>query len=400
MSLIEFRINKGYLYFLFYWLIDLIDSLEKYIFEYEDKKPEKEKYEKEFSIIYSFSQNLSDLLAGFLVLYTYRKISSIENEEKVEKKLVIKKNSFELIYNDYNDFSIKSDKPKLIFLISILHFIVHLSYLLFFFLKFEKKQHDRHDMDWLITIEILMSILFNKIILKRKLYNHHILGLILNIIGFIYISIINLYRLNETWILLLFSLPKFVLFPLEYAINKILLMNKFMLPHTLMFCRGICEFIFNFFLYIIIFLVTNVKFIHFKIILSSSHKLFVLLLSIIFQFFRSFIIIKIIYIFTPAHVSFVAIADIFIDVIYNVFVIRANPFNFITFALFLSAFIVIFGTLIFNEMIIINAYNLEEGTQEGLLNKSKLDNLDNELNINENIINNEKEEEEEEEDDL
>ena len=398
MSLIEFRINKGYLYFLFYWLIDLIDSLEKYIFEYKDKKPEKEKYAKELSILNLFSQNLSDLLSGFLVLYTYRKISTKENEEKKEKKekkeknLVLNMNAYELIYND---LSIKRNKHKLIFLISILHFIVHLSSLLFLFLKFGKKQPNRHDMDWLITIEILMSILFNKIILKRKLYKHHILGLILNIIGFIYISIINLYRKNETWITFLFSLPKFVLFPLEYAINKILLMDKFMLPHTLMFCRGICEFIFNIFLYIIIVLVTNVKFIHFKIILSDTHKLFVLLLLIIFQFFRSFIIMKIIYIFTPAHVSFVAIADIFIDVIYNVFVIREHSFNFIMCVLFLSAFLVIFGTLIFNEMIIINAYNLEEGTQEGLLNKEKLDNLDNELNINEIINNNEKEEEEE-----
>ena len=163
-----------------------------------------------------------------------------------------------------------------------------------------------------------------------------------------------------------------------------------------MFCRGICEFIFNFFLYIIIFLVTNVKFIHFKIILSDTHKLFVLLLSIIFQFFRSFIIMKIIYIFTPAHVSFVSIAYIFIDVIYNVFVIRAHSFNFIMCVLFLSAFLVIFGTLIFNEMIIINAYNLEEGTQEGLLNKEKLDSLDNnEIIINESIINNENDDEEE-----
>ena len=400
MSLIKFRINKGYLYFIFYWLIDLFDLLEKYIFEYEDKKPKKEKYTKEFSIINLLSQNLSDLLAGFLVLYTYRKISSIENEGKEEKKLVINKNAYELIYND---LSIKRNKHKLIFLISILHFIVHLSYLLFFFIMFDKIQPDRHDMDWLITIEILMFILFNKIILKRKYYKHHMLGLIFNSIGFINIAIINIYKINyendkpfETWIFLLFSLPKFVLFPLEDAINKILLMNKFMLPHTLMFCRGICEFIFNFILCIILFLATNIKFTHFKIILSDIHKIFLLLLSTIFQFLRNFIIMKIIYIFTPTHVSFVAIADIFIDVIYKVFVIRVHSFNFIMCILFLSAFIIIFGALIFNEMIIINAYNLEEGTQEGLLNKEKLDSLDNnELIINESIINNENDDEEE-----
>ena len=59
-----------------------------------------------------------------------------------------------------------------------------------------EKNPDRHDMDWVLTIDIFMRILFTKVILKKNFYKHHKLGLILNEIGFFFLTIVNIKRIN------------------------------------------------------------------------------------------------------------------------------------------------------------------------------------------------------------
>jgi hypothetical protein len=368
-------------------MIDLIDSLEKLIFENKQ-----ELNSLEYNFIYILSLNFSDLIAGFLVLYTYLKMKSISKEKEIKKTNKNNKNAYELIYND---LSIKRNKYYLILLISALNFVPHLC-LILYNLFMPEKNPDKHDMDWVLTIDIFMRILFTKVILKKNFYKHHKLGLILNGIGFLFLTIVNIKRIYfgeyskpiEAWIYFLFMLPQFIFFPLEEVINKILLMDKFILPHSLMFMRGIIEFLFNIILSIILFSTSQISFEEIQIIFSDIHKIFRLILGIIFQFFRYFIIMKVIYIFNPTYVTFLAIVDVIIDIINKLFIVKMNSFDFFFFLVCLSSFIIFLGALIFNEIIIINAYGLEEGTKEGLLNRESIDKMG-ALELNDSTFNDE-----------
>ena len=114
---------------------------------------------------------------------------------------------------------------------------------------------------------------------------------------------------------------------------------------------------------------------------------------------------KIIYIFTSQCVSFLIVSESLagtLNFLININITEENiPFNkemFLTIEL-LSLFFVIFGTLMYNEMIIINKCGLQENTKNGLLIKEKKesqstininkdnDEIDEEDNNNVNIIN-------------
>ena len=117
---------------------------------------------------------------------------------------------------------------------------------------------------------------------------------------------------------------------------------------------------------------------------------------------------KIIYIFTSQYVSFLIVSESLAGTLN--FLININNMNkttpineeiYLTIEL-LSLFIVIFGTLMYNEMIIINKWGLQENTKKGLLLKEQKesntinlvpvedndeDNNNEKNNNNDNIIN-------------
>jgi len=135
MSFISFVFYKSYLYFILYWLIDLMQSLKNYIFEYNNNNEIKDlSHPNEFYFLSVIEWNISDLLAGFLVLYTYMRMKSLNKHQELlnkkikKKKKILSQNTYELIYND---LSIKKNKYCLILLTDSIDFI---SRLLIFFL--------------------------------------------------------------------------------------------------------------------------------------------------------------------------------------------------------------------------------------------------------------------------
>jgi len=242
-----------------------------------------------------------------------------------------------------------------------------------------------HYSDWLLTFDIFMRVFCSKYKIKMKFYKHHLLGLAINGICFSFLTVLNIYRINyqiedqekrkTVWIYLLFTFPRFILFSLEDTINKILLMNDFILPHSLIFYRGVYEFVMNIILIFILIIFTDkIHFAFIKDIISNIHYFLLKIFSIFSQFIKNFIIMKVLYNFTVQHVSFLEIFYIIIDIVYNIFINKENYNLIITILVCLSAILIFFGSLIFNEIIIINVYGLDEGTREGLLMKEKKEN--------------------------
>lgn len=170
-------------------------------------------------------------------------------------------------------------------------------------------------------------------------------------------------------------IPKNILFPLGDTLSKIILTDKFVLPQQLMFYKGVNNFIMHLIALPILLLTKALTFkdedgnSYFSNVDFKTILLFIL--NIISKFFEQICIYEILYIFTPQHVCFVnAVSWMFIFIKNFFFDNNSIVFVFINIFAFL---VVILGTLLFNEMIIINAYNLNKDTKIKILEREKND---------------------------
>ena len=394
MTLVSFVCEKNYFYFLIFWILEISVAIIKNLYYDKFKYLELESnLQNEF--IYLGCLDVSDLLAGFLVIYTIYSIPKSRNK-KLQKKN--SKGEIELIYNNPKD--INNNKWLLLLLISILDLLSRSVYFLFFLIIKNEPILDRFQMDWIVAIDILMRYLFSCKILKTKFYRHHFYSIIITIIGFLFKSHLDFLTiignkdefLTKIWYLL-FILPRALLFPLEDAINKILLSDDFLLPHSLMFYRGIIEFPIILIVGLILFKTNKLEMIY-----DSKNIIYIVPIKIaqtIVLSAKAFCLMQTIYIYSSQYVSFLVVAEsvggvlnFFINIIYG----NDNPkiYKNIIFIIaeIISVFIMIFGTLMYNEMIIINKCGLQENTNKGLHIKEKNENLANDEESDEEEDNN------------
>ena len=387
MAFFSFSCQKSYFYLLGFWIIDFLISMHR-MFYLSDEISTIERMKKS-EFIYINLKTVSDLCAGFLILHTYirmKKINQKEEQKTIEK---VKKRL--------------SRKHKYIYisLISFLEFICK-STDFFYLIIFQKYIIRTGEVAWLISVDFFARILISRRVLKLRLFRHHYFSLVLVILGFFSMSICAFKAISEEelncWPYFLFIIIKNILLPLEDVYNKILLTDKFLLPHYLMFWRGLFNCIFLALLGLCIIVPGVVKY-DFKTPneMNSNIAIFLLhkIIYIIFTFCRAFIYLKVIDVFSPQHVAFCNAAlylyllilcrckydkNILIDII-DIF----------------SLILIIFATLIFNELIIINAFGFNQNTKKGYIKKemlelqniNSLDNYEDEENSEENE-NNEK----------
>ena len=377
MGLISFIFVKAYFFFILYWALDCLNTIEmNYFIIYTEYSGN---YHIELILVYIVCLNLGELLSGFLVLYTKLKMNYLkEIETKKESK-----NEIELIYND---LSIKENKYILIFLVSILDFFGR-GYTVIFLLFFDKLILEQRHIRWIISVDILARIFFGRIILNIKLYKHRKISMCICSIGFFIMTIFALqsilfeengkFNKFNCWIYIIFTIMQNFCFSFEDTISKILLTDKFILPHYLMFYKSLTCFIIFLILIPILFLTGKISFDNYQsLFYIGDYRVHILLkiYIIISAFFGCFSIFKIIDIFTPTHVGFLNVVSSLVQVIYSS--IRNETQNLLFWISYIICFIIIiFGTLIFNEILIINAWGLNEHTKPGFLIKEQLDNL-------------------------
>ena len=318
MAVVSLIFFKSYLYFIFYWFIDFMTFIENVFFvkysRYSDQ------YQKELILLYLICVNIGELSSGILVLITKIKL----NYFKPKEIKITSKNNLKLIYND---LSVKKNKYKLIFLASIFDFFARGADF-FFLLIFDKIILEQYQIKWTISVDILSRIFFCHLILKIKLYNHHKFSIILCSIGFFIMTIFafhSIFNDNEAkhnklniWIYILFLILQKIFFSLGDIISKILLTDKFLLPHYLMFYKSLICFVIFLILVPILFLSSNLSIDNFeKLFETGDLKLHILLkiLLIILAFFACFCIYQIIYIFTPIHVGFINVVSTLFQII-------------------------------------------------------------------------------------
>ena len=383
MRFISFTFSKAYIYFIIYWILDILNSIEiKFFSKYTQYN---EEYQKEFLLLYLVCLNIGESLSGILVLITKLKMNYLK--EIGEENTMKPENSLKSLKLIYNDLSKRKNKYILIVFMSIFDFLgraIELLYLLFFDKLYLEQKHIK----WLISFDIFSRIIFCRIILKHQIYRHHKYAILLCSIGFFIIAFFSLrsiifdeggkYNNLKGWVYIIFLIVQKIFFSSGDTISKILLTNKFLLPHYLMFYKSLIVYIFFIILIPTLFLTSKIKYNNYESLLNvgDPHILILFkLMSIVLSFFACFSIYKIIDIFTPIHVGFINVSSSLFQAIE--FIIFGDEMeNLIYLILDIICLLVIgFGTLIFTEILIINACRLNEYTQEGLLLKEQLDQM-------------------------
>ena len=358
MSIISFTCDKNYIYVLIYYLFEISETLlENFVFKISNNKDVKENMNLQFMKIILLI--FADLILIPLVIYTKCSIK----EDKLKR--TVSKNEIQLIYNN----PILNKNKKILqysFLISILDLLSRSVYFLFFLSlniigsRIEKLPK-KYNMDYILAIDICFRYIFSRIILKTKIYHHHKVSIIICLIGFVLLIGIDCkfieFNINIV-IYMLIALLRAILFPLEDTINQILLSKYFLLPHYLMANRGIIEFII-FSLITIILIILKIDF------FKMNMEFYIFFILLIFYSIKAFCLMSIIYIFNSQYVSFLVISETIGATI--VMFIKENEIIFATNILeVISLVLVIFGTLMYNEIIIINLFGLETKTKKSL----------------------------------
>ena len=391
---ISFDCNHNYVYIFIYWIFEVISIVIKNIYS---KNFEMFKGNLENKLFNIFCNVIADLLAFSLVIYT--KFSM--NIEKINKTLKRKKSKLEnkLLYTNTIEEKNKSS-IKLLLLISVLHLLSLSSHFLFFlFVNVEENKKsvilDYNQLDWLIPIDLISRHFFSSKILKTTMYSHHILSLFICIPGFLLmavsdiISIIHEKKDVKILYYILFTALRGILFPLEDVINKKLLTDKFILPPTLIFFRGLIEFIILSIFTLILYFSIKLNLIYIGINLNIIiRSIFTFII-----FIKTFCLIKVIDKFNAQYVSFIIIAKSFAGVL-NHFIgpnkdldEKEKLVSEIILDIF-SLIIILIGTLLYNEMIVINKWGLNKKTKNELLlmGTKEMENINkfNEFNQEEN----------------
>ena len=389
--------------FIIYWVSDILNSLEREYIENRKKNNyvcnndsnyninSNNSCQKEINLYYLIYLTFVDLLFGFLFAYTKIRIyCSKENKKKNVKKI---NNKYKLIYNDPSQ---TKNKNILIILISILDFIARSSDFFYYLLIY--KETGQKQFNFLFAFDIFSRIFFSHFILKIKIYRHHRLSIYFCGLGFLIMIIIGIIIFQEDqWTYSFFNLIPLILFALEDNINKILLTDKLLLPHFLLFFRGVVNCIIVIIFTFILHLASVIDFGFFIDLFKKINfgGFVILILHILLFFIKVFCLFKIIYIFTPIHVGFCNALLYIFETINNR---RKNDYleipKLICFIFnSISLLLITFGTLLFTEMIIINNWGLNENTKSGIIKKEKLDDMELTSGINENDEDNEDKEE-------
>ena len=379
LPIISFAWSKYYGLILLYWLFEILVIIIKNIY-----------YEKYFTLLNGnleeelvnlFCIEIADLLAGFFVLYT--KYSMKKKGKKIKRTKSSNEN--QLIHTDTIEDKSAKALPILI-KSSILHLfsisIYFLIYLMFHFIKKSTPEMlESHEMDWLIGLDFILRLIFSKIYLKFPVHRHHFVAFLLCLIGFIIMSVfdgISILTSKNSIIIatMAFIILRVLFFAWSDVLNKILMTDNFMLPQGIMFWRGCIQFIILAALSIIImpilyYYTSGIKFNFIET--DLVYRIFMKIGFTIMVFIKSFLILKVIDKLTTQYVSFMVVAECFggtLNQFYNYLFNNQSNLNnkeILHFIFdFISIIFILFGTLIYNEIITINRYGLNKKTKNSL----------------------------------
>ena len=258
----------------------------------------------------------------------------------------------------------------------------------------------QEDLFFIIFFDILFRYIFSRIFLHSYFYKHHYLSMILNLLGFIPLLIISALNISEKkekekiFIYLFLCLLKIILLSLEDILIKIAFNKLLIRPCHLMFYKALFEIIplIALTIHIIINEFSEIEYLFNNIIDFIIYRI----IYIILGFFLNYSYITIIELVNPNHLSILKSLE-FIVICFNniiwIFIDKKNEeIKYINFVLeVISCFILLFGALIHNEMIVIKKCGFYECTDYYKTEVKGFSNIEIEFDMDKSVLKDSKE---------
>ena len=385
MSFLSLNCDKQFLYVIVYWVLEITFILIKrfepdYFVVFEDSA--KNEY------ILAFFATLSDLLSIILIIYT--KITSkssriIKDKEGGGENEIKGKNT--LIYVGIKPILKKNFLKKAI-LLSFNSFISRsfnwLSYAIYSLTNYEVKKIATYcGNDFVVTIDIIMRYIFSLFILKTVIYRHNFFSIIMIGTGAIILLISDFLvvqyspiskLMGPTMIYCSIIVLRGFSIPLEHMLVKQIFENNHIFPAAMQFIRGSMELI-------IMIIITPILYYSFCSNTDLNPRndtsvIVVMIFNILKSFITSYIRLKIIYRFSIQSVSFLYISICLggsIVKIYDYIIADERPVDYTFYVLFelIGTLIVLFATLVYDEVIIVNKWGLNENVKLGIIKRGE-----------------------------
>jgi len=380
MSLLTIRCHKYFTYVIIYWVLEIILRLMIYLqsdfFTFTQDIIQNE-------YMFVIFLNAADLLSGFLVLYTNQ--SSKTKRNNIEKDILSPKDpKNELIYEESGKAPKKNFYIKVIIIV-ILDYISRSFFWISYAITGVKSEDVSHllEKDVIITLGIFMRYIFSIFILKVTIYKHNVCSIISIGIGFVILLItdfllivltVNSIKIDKTLYYVGILLLRGISFPYEDTLVKQIFSENNILPESFQFLRGLGEMI-------LIILITPILFFSFDLenkFNFEPENIITAILYTLAEFVKAYFLLKIIYHFSSQSVPFLTLSESLGGTITEIIKIfkdenkDADDFILITLEI-LGIFIILFSSLVYDEVIIINKWKLNENVKIGIINRGELE---------------------------
>ena len=218
--------------------------------------------------------------------------------------------------------------------------------------------------------DILFISLFSYLILKKKIYKHHYISIIIIIITGVSLDII-LGNYNDFYYNIGPNIINFVceiLFSLGLVINRYTMEFKFCSVYEICFYQGII----GFFLYVLLLILSKyIKFLNNFFDNFEGFKtkhIFIFIIIVIFQFIHNLCIFNTIINTSTCHILIIIVLGELSHYFINLFYGKDNSIIIIIALLF-----ILFMILIFIEVIELNFFGLSKNTKKNITLRAKLD---------------------------
>ena len=369
------KLTKKYLLFLgftisaflrdYISLINFNDYLEKGKINAKFKEQPIQK--RHFDIITNI---ISDSLQGIFVFFNRMKIRK-ESKKSVNQSFLNSDDKLSSIKETKNTSTCLSFMKIMIKIVSVDYFCQLL--FLIFSLIFKKDEIiPRKNNNYLLIIDILSRFIFCRLILDTYFYKHHIVSMLINLVVFIILGLFDIYNIfkqvdMEISIFFSFLIIQTIAYSMEDVLNKIALSRESLTPYSLLYYKGIMEIPFLIITTIIVLYFQN-TFNDFSL-LDPEYQKYVLVrrsLFIILNILRSIFLVKVIDKFSSQHLSILKVLESIFMFVY--FLIHHDYKDNIIYIPIISVsfIIIVFTSLVYNEIIVINICGLQDYTQHGL----------------------------------
>lgn len=379
------KLLRKHIYLLFFLLGALFRVLIPDIFTKIKRKQDEQDDSEIIDLNYLLTKKYFEIIRNVvsaLLLGIPHLLNRMRNRDEEYKKIkqqtyVTNKQKINFIYND-NESSRIPIMLKIIFIIASVDVFCQLAVPIKFIIEDkilgdEILYADHNHLYFLLFFDIFARYFFSRWILRTYFYIHHYLSFLLNLIGLIPISFVDISvkifgddsKFNFLFVAIISV--QLIMYSFEDIMNKVAFRALSILPYTLIFYNGLFQL--GYFIIISI-LFFSFGFYDFKKI-DWVFEVQYSICFIPFNILRNYYLVEVIDKFSAQHMALLRVTECSIIFIYNkiacnILMSKLNQFHLDTFQFTIQCigfFFLIMSSLIHNEIIIINHPKLKAKTQ-------------------------------------